>query len=48
MQSGGTSTYITSQFGYMPEVKSYLERMGNRQRQQAIQSNVTNILGGIE
>jgi F0F1-type ATP synthase gamma subunit len=32
----------------MPEVKSYLERMGNRQRQQAIQSNVTNILGGIE
>jgi len=48
MQSGGTSTYITSQFGYMPDVKSYIDRMSNRQRQQTIQSNVTNILGGIE
>ena len=48
MQSGGTSTYITSQFGYMPEVKSYIERMSNRQRQQAIQTNITNIIGGIE
>lgn len=48
MQSGGTSTYITSQFGYMPDVKDYINRMSNRQRQQAIQSNVTNILSGIE
>jgi len=48
MQSGGTSTYITSQFGYMPDVKLYIDRMSNRQRQQTIQSNVTNILGGIE
>ena len=48
MQSGGTSTYITSQFGYMPEVKSYIERMSNRQRQQAIQTNITNIIGEIE
>ena len=48
MQSGGTSTYITSQFGYMPEVKSYIERMSERQTQQAIQQNYLNTISGIQ
>jgi len=48
IQGGGTPTFITSQFGYMPEVENYINKMSTKQRQQVLQNNITNVLGGIE
>jgi len=48
IQGGGTPTFITSQFGYMPEVKDYINKMNTKQQNQVIQQNMTNILSGIQ
>ena len=48
IQGGGTPTFITSQFDYMPEVKDYINKMNTKQQNQVIQQNMTNILSGIQ
>jgi len=48
IQGGGTPTFITSQFDYMPEIKDYINKMNTKQQNQVIQQNMTNILSGIQ